>query len=154
MPIDKMCEAFVRIPDQSKKYSILGMPVHVLIRGNESEAGCFSFEQVIPVGLGVPPHLHTREDEICYILRGDFEVYLMGETFRVGPGSVLNFVRGAMHGFKNVGKTVGSTLWTVTPGSSFEEFFEVLSQFPSGPPDVSKLDALHEKYGMVMPSPS
>lgn len=37
-------------------------------------------EQVTPPGIGVPPHVHTREDEIFVILDGEYESRLM-KTF-------------------------------------------------------------------------
>jgi hypothetical protein len=38
------------------------------------------------------------------------------------------------HGFRNIGAIVGKTLWTVTPGDSFEPFFEELGALPADAP--------------------
>lgn len=119
-----------------------------------SSGAYYSFEVISPPGLGIPPHVHSREDEVIYVVEGEYEIFLGGKIFRAGPGSVLNFARGTAHGFQNVGAIEGRTLWVVTPGASFEQFFHELAQVPPGPPDVSALAALFGRYGMeLLPPP-
>jgi quercetin dioxygenase-like cupin family protein len=145
--------AGVNPADTAKKFTISGQAVRVLMHSAQSESGCFCFEQSTPPGFGVPPHMHSREDEIAHILEGQFEIRLGDETFMAGPGDTLNFARGTLHGFTNVGSGIGRTTWTVTPGAAFEAFFEAVSNFPPGPPDFDKLDALHKQIGITMPRP-
>ena len=128
-------------------FNILGHAVTVMLRSGERN-GNYVFEMVSPPGSGVPPHVHSVEDEVFYILKGNFDVLIGEESFKAGAGDCLNFVRGIPHGYTNVGETDAKTLWFVCPGSSFEKFFDDLSQFPPGPPDPQKLTALCEKHGM------
>ncbi|HRI21816.1 MAG TPA: hypothetical protein PLA68_12725, partial [Panacibacter sp.] len=71
------------------------------------------------------------------------------ETFKAGAGDCLNFLRGIPHAYTNIGNTDAKTLWYVSPGESFETFFGELSQFPAGPPDMEKFNALCAAHGMT-----
>ena len=128
-------------------FNILGHAVTVKLRSGEGN-GNYVFELVSPPGSGVPPHVHSVEDEVLYILDGTFDVMIGEESYTARAGDCLNFVRGIPHGYANVGETNAKTLWFVSPGGSFEKFFDDLSQFPPGPPDPQEFTALCEKHGM------
>jgi mannose-6-phosphate isomerase-like protein (cupin superfamily) len=128
-------------------FNILGHVVTVKLHswsGNDN----YVFELISPPGTGIPPHVHKMEDEVLYILDGEFEVMIGEKIFKATAGDCLNFVRNIPHGYTNIGTTDARTLWYVSPGQSFEKFFEQLSQFPPGPPDAEKFNALCEKHGM------
>jgi quercetin dioxygenase-like cupin family protein len=48
------------------------------------------------------PHRHPNE-EVVVLREGELEVYVNGETTRIGPGSVMVFLSGDWHGVRNVG---------------------------------------------------
>lgn len=110
-------------------FNISGHEVTVILHhwnGNNN----YVFRLLSPPGSGIPPHVHQYEDEVIYILEGEFEVMVGGETFKATTGDCLNFVRNIPHAYTNVGTTDAKTLWYVSPGKGFEEFFGELSQFP------------------------
>lgn len=144
--------AYVVLPGAGNQMNELGHTAVEKISSADTGGAYYAFEVISPPGLGIPPHVHSREDEVIYVIEGDYEIFLSGKVFRAGPGSVLNFARGTAHGFQNVGATPGRTLWVVTPGASFEQFFHELAQVPPGPPDFTMITALFGKYGMeVLP---
>ncbi|BCX04972.1 MAG: hypothetical protein KatS3mg053_2910 [Candidatus Roseilinea sp.] len=146
--------AYVVLPGQGKQMNELGHTAIEKIGSADTGGAYYAFEVISPPGLGIPPHVHSREDEVITVLDGEYEIFLGGEVFRAGPGSVLNFARGTAHGFQNVGAKPGRTMWVVTPGASFEAFFHELAQVPPGPPDFPMIAALFGKYGMeVLPPP-
>ena len=53
------------------------------------------------------PHRHPNE-EVVVLREGELEVYVNGETKRIGPGSVMVFLSGDWHSVNNVG-TVPAT---------------------------------------------
>lgn len=127
-------------------FNISGHEVRVILHhwnGNNN----YVFRLLSPPGSGIPSHVHTCEDEVIYILEGEFEVMVGGEVFKATSGDCLNFVRNIPHAYTNIGTTDAKTLWYVSPGKGFEEFFGELSQFPPGPPDMEKLNALCKRYG-------
>ena len=56
------------------------------------------FEQVTPSGWGPPRHIHSREDEIVYILDGTYEISLGDERRTVSAGACAVLPRG----FRNI----------------------------------------------------
>jgi hypothetical protein len=60
----------------------------------------------------------------------------------------IYFPRHLPHAFQNIGSEAGKTLWTVIPGSNFEEFFDKLSALPVGAPDLQRVRQLFVRYGM------
>jgi mannose-6-phosphate isomerase-like protein (cupin superfamily) len=49
-------------------------------------------------------HLHTRTDEVYFVLAGEGEMTLDGEPFRVGPGDAILTPLGTRHGLVNTGE--------------------------------------------------
>jgi len=133
---------------EGDKYIILGHEVTVKLHSEDGNNN-FVFELITPPGAGIPPHVHQNEDEVLYILKGEFDVTIGEEVFKATTGDCLNCVRNIPHAYTNTGTADAKTLWYVSPGGSFEEFFAELSQFPPGPPDMEKFNALCGKYGMT-----
>ena len=134
---------------EGEKLNVVGHEATIKLRSVNAN-GNYVFEVVSPAGMGIPPHVHQHEDEIIYVLSGEFEVFLNGDTIRAKSGDWLNFTRGIPHGFKNTGSLPGKTLWFVSPGKNFEEFFDKLGSFPPGPPDPEKLGKLFADYGLPL----
>ena len=50
-------------------------------------------------GTEPPPHVHSREDELFYVLSGEIRVYVDGEVFTVAPGECMFLPRRKPHAF-------------------------------------------------------
>lgn len=135
---------------RGQTFRVFGQTVTERITADESGGAYYVMEELSPPGTGVPPHRHSREDEIVQVLDGTFEVFLDGVVHVVSAGAILHFARGTRHGIRNVGPTDGRTLWVVTPGAPTQAFLRELSTFPDGPPDMVRLGALHAAYGIEM----
>jgi quercetin dioxygenase-like cupin family protein len=131
-------------------FRVFGQTVTERITAEDAGGAYYVFEELSPPGTGVPPHRHSREDEIVQVLDGTFEITLDGQVSVVTAGATLHFARGTRHGFRNVGETDGRTLWFVTPGTATQSFLRTLSTFPEGPPDMERLAALHAAHGIEM----
>jgi quercetin dioxygenase-like cupin family protein len=131
------------------KMNVLGHDVTIKLHSRDA-GNNYVLELITPPGFGIPPHVHRNEDEIIYVMSGEFEIMVDGEVFKATSGDYLNFIRHVPHAFKNIGTLPGKTLWHVNPGEEFEEFFVKLGAFPPGPPDPEKLAALFADYGMAL----
>jgi mannose-6-phosphate isomerase-like protein (cupin superfamily) len=79
------------------------------------------FRQTIAPKSGPPTHVHQTEDELFYVVSGDFRVKL-GDHIMSAPAQTVMFVlRGTPHTFQNVGPEPGVLLVGVTPGG-FENY--------------------------------
>jgi quercetin dioxygenase-like cupin family protein len=62
--------------------------------------GAFSlFEATLVPGTEPPPHVHSREDELFYVLEGEFDVYVGQEAFKVRTGECVFLPRFVPHAF-------------------------------------------------------
>jgi quercetin dioxygenase-like cupin family protein len=63
-------------------------------------SGAFSlFEATLVPGTEPPPHVHSREDELFYILEGEFDVYVEKEVFKGKTGECIFLPRLQPHTF-------------------------------------------------------
>lgn len=135
-----------------ERFHVLGHDIRATLTAAQTAGEYYTFECLTPPGVGIPPHVHSQEDEIIQVADGEFEITLDGKTQPAKAGALLHFPRRIPHGFANVGATTGKTLWTVIPGAGFEKFFGELAALPKGPPDLAKVAAIFSKYGMeVLP---
>ncbi len=142
-------------------YSVVGDRYTYLVTGVETNGAFVLFEAYVPPGNGSPPHVHHREDEMFYVIEGEFEFTVAGESKRLGAGDFLLGRRGVPHNFKNVGQTPGMMLITVTP-AGFEGFFAEIGMplaskeempIPPTADDIQKLIQAAPKYGVEIIAP-
>ena len=147
-------------PGEGKMFWVVGDLVTFKI-ASENVNGAFTLgEEITPPQGGPPPHVHTREDETFYVLEGELEFMVGEQTLLASAGSVVYVPKNIRHAFKNIGPTPSRMAVLITPGGlekMFEEFGEPVtdpSSPPEGPPDVERLVAVSQKYGVqVLPSP-
>jgi quercetin dioxygenase-like cupin family protein len=82
-------------------------------------------EEVEPMA-DTPLHVHSREDELFYIVEGEHIITLGEREHRLGPGEAIFCPRGIPHAQRRVEPGVGHELIVVIPGG-FEEFFRDLA---------------------------
>lgn len=133
---------------EGRKLHILGHSVTVKLARKETGGRHYVFDVVTPPGLGIPAHVHDREDEMIYVVEGEFGIRLHDREFVARTGDEIYFPRHIAHAFQNIGSTAGRTLWTVVPGGNFEEFFDQLGALPPGPPDLKRVAEIFAAYGM------
>lgn len=99
--------------------------------------------------LGAPPHRHSREDELSYVLEGTLTVWREGAAIDHGPGSVVPKPRGEWHTFWNAGSSRVRFLELIAP-PAFANYFRELATIipPQGPPDPVRFMALAGRYGL------
>ncbi len=114
--------------------------------------GRFSvFEQSTPAGWGPPRHVHSREDEVVYILEGTYEIWLGDERRTVSAGACAMLPRDVPHGFRNVGSAPGRLLCVIVPGG-LEEYFMAVGKC-SPPPSPAQLMELARPFGLTLLPP-
>ena len=70
-------------------------------------------------GTEPPPHVHSREDELFYILSGEMKVYADGEVFQVTAGECMFLPRGKSHAWLITSDEV-HLIAVITPGGFFD----------------------------------
>ena len=98
-------------------------------------------------GEFIPPHTHTREDEVSCIIRGEVTFQVGEDTFRAGAGSYVVKPRGVVHAFWNA-TAEKATIIEVTVPAAFEKFHEEFGTLPQGHERPTAVRALEERFGM------
>jgi quercetin dioxygenase-like cupin family protein len=110
-------------------------------------------EWSLPTGQMIPPHTHSREVECSYVLEGDLTCYVGGEVVLARKGSYVVKPRGVPHAFYNAGGETVRVMEILTPGDSFEGYFdayeEIVSLQMSDEEHREKRAELGKRYGIT-----
>lgn len=119
-----------------------GDKVHVLLEKNATNDSLGLFTVEFDAAKGPPRHIHEDADEAFYVLEGEAEVLVDGETVVIGAGEAGFAPKGKEHTFKMTGDTGGKILVVVTPGG-FEGFFGATLdlKLPDQMPELEKISA-------------
>ena len=147
-------KATVATNGQGRKFNVLGHSITNVLAKQNTDGNYYVFEVVTPPGHGIPPHVHDSEDELIYVLEGEFGIMLGDKQFQAKSGDEIYFPRHIPHAFQNTGSKAGKTLWTVVPGGNFEEFFEKLGALQAGEPDLKIVAEIFAAYGMKILIPT
>ena len=84
-------------PELSKWY--MGILLTSLVEKKDTE-GVFSLlEATLAPGNEPPPHVHTLEDELFYVLEGEFDVYVGEEALKLKTGECIILPKFKPHAF-------------------------------------------------------
>ena len=134
-------------PTSSETFDFGGLGVAWKIDG-AATSGNFSVvhHPLAPRALAAPLHLHHREDEYSYVLKGKLGALLGEEEVSAGPGSWVFKPRGQWHTFWNAGDEPCEIIEVISP-AGFEDYFrEVAAAWG----DVAAFAAINDKYALEM----
>ncbi len=124
----------------------------------EAGDGCQmgAFEMRVPPGSNVPPpHSHSANEELVYVLEGTLRYTVGSETRDLQPGDSMATPRGVVHSFSNPHGAVARALVINTPDIGAQYFREVRAIVDAGgPPDKAALMATMQRFGLVPAAPA
>ena len=132
-------------------FTMLGTTMRLMATAAGTGGRYTVFEQVTPPGWGPPRHVHSREDEIIYVLEGNYELHIGDERRAVSAGACAVLPRNVPHGFRNAASTPGRLLCVITPGGLEEYFLAVAKCSP--PPNPAQLVELAQPFGLTLLPP-
>lgn len=151
----------VRVPpgEGGRALWVGGELVTLKVKGEQTGGAYSLFEVATRPGGGPPPHVQHWEDEAVYVLEGEYEFLVEGDTTGANSGSLVFVSRGQMHAYTNVGNEPGRVLTVHTPGGVHERFFEEIGERAdvSGPPvdgapaGFGVLAEVAARYGIEIP---
>jgi quercetin dioxygenase-like cupin family protein len=110
-------------PGEGRRLAIPGGIITIKATGKDTGGAYAMIEMLIPPQGGPPPHLHSREVESFYILKGSLSFWLSDRKLTGSEGSLVIAPPGHTHAFKNEGDEPARVLLLITP-SGLEEFFQ------------------------------
>lgn len=153
--------ATIRKPVEGRRVAIVGDIYRFLATGAETDGKYAAFDAVVAPGGGPPPHIHSREEEMFFVLEGEITFQLDGESIVAGPGTFLNMPIGSLRCFKNKTDEKARMLITVAPAGLDDYFSEVgqpvaADEIAAPPPtadDIQKLLSAAPRYGLEIKVP-
>lgn len=114
-----------------------------------------AFELTVPPGSNVPPpHSHSNNEELVYVLQGTLRYSVGQETRDLTPGQSMNTPKGVVHAFANPFPEVAKALIIQSPDIGPQYFSDIAAVVNAGgPPDKAALVAVMSRYGLVPAAP-
>lgn len=97
-------------------------------------------------------HIHHREDELWWVIEGEFRFRIGDTDFRSSQGDVVFGPRETPHCYQNVGQEPGRVLTICTP-AGLERFFEDFAATAPGPLDFEHLKTIGRAHGLDFVGP-
>ncbi|WP_047246135.1 cupin domain-containing protein [Maribacter thermophilus] len=133
--------------DQGSVFNVIGdIQTHKLV-GSDTGNQIMEWVSNVDPGIGIPPHIHTKEDEIFRVIEGQVEIMVDGETTVLNKGDIAFAPKGKPHSWKVVGTEKAKMITSAFP-AGIESMFEELAALPEGPPDFEKVTGICAKYGI------
>lgn len=98
-------------------------------------------------GVGIPPHVHSKEEEIFRIIEGEIEIMVGGNTTVLKAGDVAYAPKNIPHSWKVVGTNKAKMITSAFP-AGIEHMFQQLADLPEGPPDFNMVAEICQKHGV------
>ena len=95
------------------------------VKISRDEIVMFEFEME-PETDGVGPHFHKQHVDSFYILEGEIEMTVAGETIHAHSGELVHVEPGVVHSFKNSSRKRVRFLNMHTPGMRFDEYIRMM----------------------------
>lgn len=133
--------------EEGNVLNVIGdIQTHKLV-GSETGNQIVEWVDNVEPGVGIPPHIHTREDEIFRVIKGQIEIMVDGETTVLNEGDVAFAPKNIPHSWKVVGTEKAKMITSAFP-AGIEFMFQELAELPEGPPDFEKVAAICAKQGI------
>jgi len=124
---------------------VLGMKIKFLCTSEDSQGRYSSLLNTIPKGLGAPPHSHPW-DEAFYVLKGEIEILMGEEQYRLSPGDYVRVPANCVHAFTGLSDEEGLLIAFESPSHSHLFFKEIHDTVKNIPEDLSKMPAIGDRH--------
>jgi len=120
---------------------------HKLV-GSDTNNQLVEWVDNVEPGVGIPPHIHTREDEIFRVVKGAVEIMIDGSASVLKAGDIVFAPKNVPHSWKVVGTEKAKMISTAFP-AGIEKMFKELASLPPGPPEFEKVAEICGKHGIT-----
>jgi mannose-6-phosphate isomerase-like protein (cupin superfamily) len=117
MPRNEQRAPFVIAPNTDERVDNGIAEMDVLLGPGRAPGFAIFVNNFPAMGAGPPAHHHNSYDEAFYVLNGEMEFRVDGDTARIPAGSMAYIPRGATHAFRNPSVEPARMLVVTTPGA-------------------------------------
>lgn len=119
------------------------------LTSTQSDGSIYIFESMFEPGDGNRLHVHSREDEIGYVLEGALEVRLQDRTAVLEAGGLARLPRNLPHALRNPLETPSRYLFLAVPGGLDRWFDALAAAKEGGSLDDATFDRLSRDFGLA-----
>jgi quercetin dioxygenase-like cupin family protein len=132
---------------KATRLSVLGVDHLVRLTGADT-GGAMTLSEVAAVpNSGIPPHVHSREDEVFHVVEGNVTFSIGGHSYETVAGTTVLAPRDVPHTFKT--GPAGARILVATYPAGIEAMFTELSRLPTGPPDMKRVGEICGRFGVT-----
>ncbi|AIZ65078.1 cupin [Hymenobacter sp. DG25B] len=120
--------------------------IDVKVSGKDTNGALAIFEQTSQSqGRGTPLHVHPLQDEVFYVLEGNYFFQVGEDKFRLAAGDSIFLPRKVPHSWIQLSER-GKMTVTLQPAGKLEEFFVAMAALDHTPTaeELARLFAAHE----------
>jgi quercetin dioxygenase-like cupin family protein len=105
----------------------------VKISGTDNDGGFAMFEQTsLSQGMGTPLHIHYLQDEVFYVIEGNYYFQVGEDKFHLGAGDSIFLPMKVPHAWTQVSEK-GKMIVLFQPAGKMENFFVTLAAMKHEP---------------------
>lgn len=127
--------------------NVLGMPLRFLCDARETGGAWSLFEEVVPMGMGPPPHRHDW-DEAYYVLDGSVDFHVDGKVLTTNSGDFTYLPANTVHSFEGASSKPARVLIFAAPAHASDFFEELNSEVRNLPEDLAKVPGIGQRHGI------
>ena len=138
-----------------EELSIMGGRFACKVSGKDTNGDLCIFDTLRQEKGGPARHLHYKQDEWFYVIKGEFIVNVGDDTFTLKAGDSAFAPRKIPHAFAKTSEGEAQMLVLFQPAGTMEDFFKQMSKLgPNIPKDQEKkLKELWHTHGMEIVGP-
>lgn len=134
--------------NEGKLLNVIGdIQTHKLV-GSDTSNQLVEWVDDVEPGVGIPPHVHTKEDEIFRVIKGQIEIMIDGKTTVLEAGDTAFAPKNIPHAWTVIGTEKAKMITSAFP-AGIEFMFNELHELPQGPPDFVKVAEICGRYGIT-----
>ncbi|NAS11135.1 cupin domain-containing protein [Poritiphilus flavus] len=133
--------------NEGTELRIFGNPQWQKVVGADTDNQIFEWIDDLSPGSGIPPHIHTKEDEIFRVLSGQVELMVDNKSTILGEGDMAYAPKNIVHSWKVIGDQK-ARMWVSAFPSGMEHMFKELNDLPPGKPDFEEVVRISKTYGI------
>ncbi len=132
---------------EGQVHNVIGdIQTHKLV-GKDTGNQLVEWTNHVPPGVSIPPHIHTREDEIFRVTQGEVAFNIAGEEIILRAGDTAFAPKNIPHAWTVIGNEKARMITSAFP-AGIEFLFEELAALPQGEPDFEKVAQICQGYGI------
>ena len=126
----------------------------VKVSGKDTDGDLAIFEQTsLSPGRGTPLHVHPKQDEIFYVLEGEYGFAVGNDKFRLKKGESIFLPRQVPHSWVQLSEQ-GKMTVTLQPAGKLENFFVTMAALEKEPSQAEMIKIFSDNEMKVVGPPA